>query len=164
MEQLLDNFSLGSLIMQAIILIILILLLRKFAWKGILKSLENREERIKNALLAAEKAEQKTKSILSKNKEDLRKAAIEHDKILKRAGQLKDKIIADAKIQATEQANVLMKKTFKSIELQKQEALKDVRLHIGKISLEMAKKILQKELSSEKEHLDYVDKLLEKKY
>jgi len=61
MEKLINDFSFGLFFWQAIVLVVLILLLRKFAWKPILDSLNSREEGIKDALLSAENAERKCK-------------------------------------------------------------------------------------------------------
>jgi F-type H+-transporting ATPase subunit b len=60
METLLNDFSPGLFVMQTVILLILILLMRKFAWKPILKALDEREEGIDNAIKTAEAARNAT--------------------------------------------------------------------------------------------------------
>ena len=67
MEMLLNDFSLGLFIMQAVILLVLILLMRKFAWKPILDALQGREEGIQNALDAAESAKLEMQNLTADN-------------------------------------------------------------------------------------------------
>ena len=67
METLLNDFSPGLFIMQSILLLVLILLMRKFAWKPILNSLQEREEGIENAINLAEQARKEIAELKSAN-------------------------------------------------------------------------------------------------
>jgi len=68
MDTLINDFSPGLFIMQTLILVILILLLRKFAWKPILDSLQSREEGIQNAIDAAENAKAEMQKLKSQTR------------------------------------------------------------------------------------------------
>ena len=83
MEKLITEFSIGLFFWQTIIFILLIFLLKKFAWKPILDAVNEREEGIKNALLSAEKAKEEMASLQSDNEETLKKARSERDSLLK---------------------------------------------------------------------------------
>ena len=74
MEKLISEFSIGLFFWQTIIFILLIFLLKKYAWKPILDAVNEREEGIKNALLSAEKAKEEMASLQSDNEETLKKA------------------------------------------------------------------------------------------
>ena len=63
MEKLLEEFSLGLFFWQTILFTLLLLLLWKFAWKPILKAVNDREEGIKNALQAAEEAKKEMQNV-----------------------------------------------------------------------------------------------------
>ncbi|MFN4212801.1 MAG: F0F1 ATP synthase subunit B, partial [Microgenomates group bacterium] len=90
-------FSYGLFFWQAIILVILIVLLAKFAWKPILTALAAREEGISNALLAAENAKKDMQNLKADNEKLLAEARAERDLMIKEAREIKEKMIADAK-------------------------------------------------------------------
>jgi len=79
-------------------------LLKKYAWKPILDSVNEREEGIKNALLSAEKAKEEMASLQSDNEQTLKKARLERDGLLKEAREIKQKLIDDAKNEASAEA------------------------------------------------------------
>ncbi len=85
---------------QAIILVILIVLLAKFAWKPILDAINEREEGIKNALLSAENAKKEMQNLQADNQRILQEARMERDAMLKEAREIKEKMISDAKSEA----------------------------------------------------------------
>ena len=74
MEKLITEFSIGLFFWQTIIFVALILLLKKFAWKPILDSVNEREQGIKDALLSAEKAREEMASLQSDNELTLKKS------------------------------------------------------------------------------------------
>ena len=73
MEKLISEFSIGLFFWQTVIFVILIFLLKKYAWKPILDAVNDREEGIKNALLSAEKAKEEMVSLQSDNEATLKK-------------------------------------------------------------------------------------------
>src|SRR5688572_2005856 len=91
----------GLIIWQAIIFILLVILLSKFAWKPILGSLKEREESIQNALDTADKARAEMAKLTADNESLLKQAREERDKMLKEArevaNRLKDEAQSDAK-------------------------------------------------------------------
>ena len=97
METLLNDFSPGLFLVSTILLIALILLMVKFAWKPILTALQEREEGIQNALDSAAKAKKDMESLTANNDQLLKDARAEREAMLKEARELKEKMIADAK-------------------------------------------------------------------
>jgi len=83
MEKLVNDFSLGLFIWQTLLFIGLVFLLKKFAWKPILDTINEREEGIKDALAQADKARQEMANIKSDNDKILKEARIERDALLK---------------------------------------------------------------------------------
>ena len=100
METLLNDFSPGLFMMQTVLLIVLILLMVKFAWKPILNSLNEREEGIQGALDAAEKAKLEMANLQADNERLLQEARTEREAMLKEAREIKTKMISDAKEEA----------------------------------------------------------------
>ena len=81
MEKLINDFSFGLFFWQSLIFLLLIFLLKKFAWKPILDAVNEREEGIKNALLSAEIAKRDMQNLKSDNEKLLAEARVERDVI-----------------------------------------------------------------------------------
>jgi F-type H+-transporting ATPase subunit b len=160
MEQLLNDFSPGLFIMQSILMLAVIFLMVKFAWKPIVSSLEEREEGIKKALESAEEAKAEMENISSANKQLLKEAGEEREKLMKEARETKAKMIADAEEAAQEESAKIIAKAKISIELEKKEALEQIKKEAARLSVALAEKILQEELSSASKSAEHVDKLL----
>ena len=86
----------GLLFWTSISFAILYLILKKFAWKPILGSVNDREKSIKDALLAAENAKNEMENLKSDNEKILKQAKIERETMLKEAREIKAKLISDA--------------------------------------------------------------------
>ena len=77
--------ALGLFFWTLVVFAIVFLVLRKFAWRPILKSLKDREEFIDNSLKAADNARKDIELLQANNEKLLQEARIERDKILKEA-------------------------------------------------------------------------------
>lgn len=163
MGQLLNDFSPGLFFMQAIILLILIVLMRKFAWKPILESLQSREDGIKDALESAEKARLEMQNLQADNKKLLNEAKAERDTLLKEARQMKDKMIEEAKGEAEVQANKMIEQAQAAIESEKKAAMAELKGQVSGLALEIAEKVVRKELSSKDKQLELVESMLTEK-
>jgi ATP synthase F0 subunit b len=108
METLLNDFSPGLFVMQTVILLILILLMRKFAWKPILNSLQEREEGIESAINLAEQARKEIAELKSSNENLLKEARIERDNIIKEAKEVATKMVEESKTTAKVEAEKIM--------------------------------------------------------
>lgn len=160
MDKLINDFSYGLFFWIAIIFVILIVLMAKFAWKPILGALNEREEGISNALEAAENAKKELEKLNADNEQILKEARAERDALLKDARELKDKIIADAKEEAQEQATGLIANAKAAIEVEKQAAVSELKGQVATLSIEIAEKVLKQELSSKDDQLKLVDKMI----
>lgn len=161
MEQLLDNFSLDLFVKQTIIFLILIFLFVKFAWKPILSSLDARENEIKDALEAAKKAREEMENLQADNEKMLAEARAERDAMLKEAREIKDKMITEAKDIAATQGALMIAQAKTEIESQKKAAVAELKNQVATLSLEIAQKVLQSELSDNAKQLSQVEKMLE---
>ena len=97
MEKLFEDFSLGLFFWQAVLFIALILLLKRFAWKPILDSVNDREEGIREALDSAEKAKLEMQNLQADNEKLLKEARLEREAMLKEAREMRAKMIEDSK-------------------------------------------------------------------
>jgi F-type H+-transporting ATPase subunit b len=160
MDQLLNDFSPGLFIIQSVLMLVVIFLMIKFAWKPIISALDEREEGIKNALESAEKAKQEIESISSSNEELLRQAREERDAMLKEAREMKAKMIAEAESNAEAEAAKIIASAKEAIEVEKKEALAELKAEVAQLSISVAEKLLKKELSDAKKDASFVNGLL----
>ena len=161
MDQLINDFSPGLFAMQALILVILLVLLFKFAWKPIMAALTEREEGIQNALDQAENARKEMQNLQADNERLLKEARAERDAMMKEAREIKDKIIADAKQEAEEQTSTMVENAKATIKQEQQAAIAELKKKVGDLSIEIAQKIVRKELASQDDQLRLVEGMLE---
>ncbi|MUU79033.1 F0F1 ATP synthase subunit B [Winogradskyella endarachnes] len=160
MDQLLHDFSPGLFFMQGIILFILIVLMRKFAWKPILDGLQSREDGIQNALDAAENAKLEMQNLQADNEKLLKEARAERESMLKEARDLKNKMIEDAKTEAQETANNMIAQAQAAIESEKKSAMAELKNHVSGLSIEIAEKVVRNELSNKDKQLKLIEDML----
>jgi len=160
MEALIEQFSLGLAIWQTIILLVVIIILGKFAWKPIVNGLEERERGISDALASAEKAKLEMARLTNENEQLLQEARAERDTILKEAKELKDKIVSEAKTEAQEASSKVLAQAKLEIEEQKNKALAEVKNQVSSLSLEIARKVLTKEFEDQGKQESFVTDLL----
>ncbi|NER13220.1 F0F1 ATP synthase subunit B [Leptobacterium flavescens] len=160
MEKLLEEFSLGLFIWQTVLFVLLLLLLRKYAWKPILNAVNDREEGIKNALASAEEAKKEMQNITADNDRILKEARAERENLLKEARQIKDKIIADAKDEAQVQADKLIQQAKEAFETEKQAAVAELKKQVATLSVDIAEKVVREELGNKDKQLKLVEDML----
>lgn len=161
MDIFLKDFSIGLFIMQAVILLILILLMKKFAWKPILESLDKREEGIKDALEAAEKAKVEMEKIQSANDNLLKEARAERDQMIKDAKETASKMVNDAKEDAKKESEKIIVAAKATINEEKAAAIAELKTQVASFSIEIAEKVVRGELSSDDKQKALAEKLAE---
>jgi F-type H+-transporting ATPase subunit b len=160
MEKLISEFSIGLFFWQTIIFILLIFLLKKYAWKPILDAVNEREEGIKNALLSAEKAKEEMASLQSDNEETLKKARAERDSLLKEAREIKQQLIDDAKNEAQSEAKKIISQAQETIQNEKKAVISDLKNQVAYLSIDIAEKVLKEKLSDDKTQMNLVKDLV----
>lgn len=140
----------GLIIWQLIIFTIVLLILRKFAWKPILSALRAREDSISEALQSAEVARIEMESLKADNEKLLREAKAERDNILKDASKVANEIKETAKAEAQTISDKMVDDAKSSIEAEKKAALKEIKDQVAELSLQITEKVLRKELDNDK--------------
>ena len=146
--------------MQSVLMLAVIFLMVKFAWKPIISALDEREEGIKNALEAAEMAKQEMESISSSNEKLFNQAREDRDAMLKEAREMKAKMIAEAAANAEAEAAKIIASAKEAIEVEKKEALAEIKAEVAQLSISVAEKLLKEELSDAKKDASFVNGLL----
>lgn len=138
---------------------IVFFILKKFAWKPILKSMNDREKGIADSLSTAERVRGEMALLKSENEELLVKAREERALMLRDAKDTKEKIINDAKEQAKIETNKIIADAQSAIDQQKMAAITDLKNQIGNLVIEVSEKILRRELNNKEEQENYIKQL-----
>ncbi len=160
MEKLITDFSLGLFFWQTLLFIVLVIFLKKYAWKPILSAVEDREEGIKNALASAEKAKAEMESLNADNERVLLEAKQERDKLLKEARETKDSIIKEAKEKANVEADRLMSSAKEQIANEKMKAITELKNTVASLSIDIAEKVLKSELKDKSSQEKFIETTL----
>ncbi|WP_456442701.1 F0F1 ATP synthase subunit B [Psychroserpens sp.] len=160
MEKLLEEFSLGLFIFQTALFLLLLFLLKKYAWKPILNAVNEREEGIRNALDSAEKAKDEMENLQADNQKLLKEARAEREAMLKEAREIKNKMIEDAKDLAKEEAGKLVAQAQASIQNEKKAAIAELKTQVANLSIEIAEKVVREELSNKDKQIKLVESML----
>ncbi len=153
--------SYGLIVWTLLAFLIVLFLLKKFAWKPILKSLAEREESIQNAIDEAKKTRDEMASLKSDNEKILIQAKTERDNILKEAREIKEKMIAEAKDRASKEAEKLVASARENIHNEKMKAITELKNQVAVLSIEIAEKILKQELTDKDKQRAIVKNLLD---
>ncbi|HEY4651039.1 MAG TPA: F0F1 ATP synthase subunit B [Pontibacter sp.] len=145
MDLVTPNF--GLIFWQLVTFLIVLFLLTKFAWKPIMSALRERETSIEHALSAAEKAKLEMQGLKAENERLLAEARMERDKILKEATEAGNNLVESAKNKANEEGARMIAQAREAIENEKRAALAEVKNLAAALSVDIAERILRKELS-----------------
>jgi F-type H+-transporting ATPase subunit b len=143
------------------VFLILLFILKKFAWKPILASLKEREVGIADSLATAEKVRGEMSQLKSENEALLVQAREERAKMIKEAKDTSDKMINDAKDKAKLEFERIVADAQAAIQQQRNAALTDVKNQMGKLVIEVSEKVLRRELSNKSEQENYIKELAE---
>jgi F-type H+-transporting ATPase subunit b len=139
----------GLIFWTVITFVILLLILKKMAWKPILAALSQREDAIKESLEKAEKAKEEAQKVLKENQASIAKAEEESKKIIEQsrayADKLKDQMLKDSK----EQAQKIIQDATSEIERKKEETFNELKTKVAEIAIQAAEKLLDENLNKD---------------
>jgi F-type H+-transporting ATPase subunit b len=150
----------GLIFWSTLFFLIFWLLIGKVAFKGIANGLKERARSIQESLDEAKKARVEMQNLVSENEQLLAQAREERAQILREAKEAKDQIIAEARERAKSEGQLLINNAKEAIENLKNEAMVDVKNKAGLLALEVAERVLRKELSNDDAQVNYVQTLL----
>lgn len=140
----------GVVFWTVVTFIVLLLVLKKFAWKPLLGALEERENSIKDSLEAAERAMQKAKKVTQENEAALREAELMAQQVRREAIEEAELIRAERIEKAKDEADQLLEHARNTIEQEKKRALLELRDEVAKLAIQAASAIIDTELDAEK--------------
>lgn len=146
----------GLIIWTLITFGLLLVLLGKFAWKPIIKTLQEREEKIRHSLEEAEKARRDAEGLIAKNNEVLAQAEREAQDIARKAKETAEKLKNEIAEQAKIEAAKLLLTAKKEIANEKNSALAFLKNEVAGMAVQAAGKIIGANLDADK-HKKLVD-------
>lgn len=150
----------GLLFWMVLSFAILLFILKKFAWKPVLKMIKEREESIAKQLDSAKAAKEQVEQLTAENEKIMRQARAEREEMLREAKATKDKIVAEAQDAAKIEADKIIAAARLEIQAEKDAAMAELSEKVGQLSVEIAEKILRRELSNETKQGDFMKKLV----
>ncbi len=150
----------GLALWSLIIFFLFWFIMSKLAFKPIIKGIQTREKNIQTALDEAKKAKEEMANLKSENEALLQQAREERAAMLVEAKETKNTIISEAKDKAKAEANKIMTDAKNEIDNQKKAALAEVKSEVGVMALQIAEKIMKKDLKGDSNQIDLVNKLV----
>ncbi|MGA1373199.1 MAG: F0F1 ATP synthase subunit B [Flavobacteriales bacterium] len=151
----------GTVIWATVAFLVVLLLLRKFAWGPILSALQERERGIAEALGAADRARQEMAALNSENERLLQEARAERDRMLREAREMGDAVVAEARAKAKAEADREVAVARDAIAVERKAALSDLKVEVAKLSLDIAEQVLRTQLDRPAVQTELVDRLIE---
>lgn len=149
----------GLIFWTVLTFILLLLILKKFAWKPILKTLEDRENKIKVAISKSEQSQKEAEKLLEQQKELLEKARKESvgiiDESRKNAEKFRKQIVEQAHLEAEN----ILERAKQEIKLSKDAAIDEIKQHAVDLSFAAAQKIIGKTLTKD-QHFNLIKKTI----
>lgn len=153
--------DLGLFVWTLVAFLIVFLILKKFAWKPILSSLNEREKGIAESIATAQRVKGEMAAMQAENQKIMAEAREERTQMLKEAKELKDKIVNEAKDQAKNEASKIISDARIQIDHLKNAAMTEVKNEVASLALQVAEKVLRKNLSNDAEQTNFAKKLAE---
>jgi len=154
------SFDPGLIIWTTIIFTLLLIVLKRFAWKPILRAVEERNNSIEQALRSAEKAKEEMELLNADNERILKEAKKERDVLLKEARDIKEEIINEAKDKANTEADKILTSAKEQIANEKMKAITELKNSVAILSIDIAEKVLKRELKEKSNQEEFIEGVL----
>ena len=151
--------DIGLVFWNTVAFIGLLVVLGKFAWKPMLKAISDREKGIEDSLAKADQMKADLSAMKNENEALLAKAREERATLIKEAKEASEKMVAEAKDKAKAEYERIVADAQVAITQQKNAALTEVKNQVGSLVVEVAEKVLRKELSNKAEQEKYIQQL-----
>lgn len=150
----------GLVFWMTVSFLIVVFLMRKFAWGPILSSLKERENSIADALNAAKMAKNEVANMKAENERILQLARSERDTILKEAREAKDQIVNEARTHAQTEGDRMLTIAREAIQNEKRAAIAELKNQVATLSVEIAEKVIRQQLSQDEKQKALMQDLL----
>lgn len=150
----------GSIIWTAAVFVVLLFVLRKWAWKPIVDALQAREDGIRGDIEEARKSRQEAQELLEQYRQQLDSARKEAQKLIGEASSRAEQLHEEKKKEVEIEARAMIEKAKSDIELERQKAAQELRREVVEIAITAASKIVGQALKPE-DHRDLIEREIE---
>ena len=150
----------GLFFWMAIVFFIVLAILWKWGFPTIVNMVNSWKEFIDDSLRKAHEANERLANIQKEGEAMLQNAREKQAQILKDAAETRDEIVVKAQEKATNEGSRLLNEAKAEIEVEKQNAIRDIRTQVAEISVQVAEKIVREKLSSDESQMELINKLL----
>ena len=151
----------GLLFWMLLSFCIVFFVLAKFGFPIITKMVEERKQYIDHSLIVAKEANEQLANIKAEGESILTKANEEQVRILKEAAEARERIVREAKEQAQIEGGKILAEVRRQIQMEKEDAIRDIRQQVAILSVDIAEKVLRKNLDTDKEQMAMIDRMLD---
>jgi F-type H+-transporting ATPase subunit b len=152
--------GIGLIFWTSVVFILLVLILKKYAWKPILDAVEKRSNSIEQAINAADEAKASLTQLNEERAKIKKESLADRDALLKEANETKTQLISEAKSKAKEETEKILSDAREVIKNEKLAAITELKNQVAILSLEIAEKIVKDQLSSNDKQKALVDAMV----
>ena len=152
--------EIGLIFWTIIVFSLLLIILKKYAWKPILTAVDERNKSIDDALRAADKAKEEMQALNADNERILIEAKKERDQLLKEGRESKESVISQAKDKAKLEADKILTTAKDQINNEKMKAITELKTQVAEMSIDIAEKILKSELADKEKQKELITEVL----
>jgi len=153
--------DIGLLFWMFLAFVVVFFILAKFGFPAIIDMVENRKKYIDESLRKAHEASERLENIQQEGETILQEAREKQAFIMKEAAETRDAIVEKAQEKARDESARLLADAKKQIEIEKQNAIRDIRSQVAELSVQIAEKVLRERLSSDEQQMEMIDRLLD---
>ena len=151
----------GLLFWMVVIFGIVFFLLAKFGFPVITKAVQKRSDHIADSLKAADAAQAQLANMAQEQQKMIEETRLEQSRILKEASETRASIIAQAREEAQQEASKLLEHAKVEIAAERESAIRDIRRQVAMISVEVAEKIVRKDLEGDGSQMALIDRMVD---
>ena len=151
----------GLLFWMLLAFLVVFWVLAKYGFPAIINMVDERNKYIDESLRKAHEAQERLANIEKEGESILQEAREKQAQILKEAAQTRDAIVEQAQEKARAEGARLMDEAKTAIEQEKKAAIADIRKQVAELSVDIAEKVLRKNLKDEKSQMDLIDRMLD---
>jgi len=140
---------------------VVLIVLGKFGWPIMTKMIDDRAKYIDDSIAKAQEANEKLAKIQEETAAMLKDAQEKQSAILAEAVNMRNQIVEKAKTEATVAGQKILEEAKQQIEVEKEDAIRDIRRQVGLLSVEIAEKVLRQNLKSDADQMAMIDRMLD---
>lgn len=144
------NVDTGLMFWTIITFVLLLLILKRVAWKPLLAMLDEREKRIRDSLNQAEKAREEAQSAAEENRRAMEQAQAEARQAISEGREAAERAAQEVRERAADEARQMLEQARRTIRQEKEQAIQELRMHAAGLAIEAAGKVLDENLDNDR--------------